>query len=125
VALLNRRDEHHDWAVREADGVEQPFRTCEAVLTEAHFLLSRTTNGSRQLARLVEKGVVEVSFSYADHSREVHRLMAAYQDVPMSFADACLVRMVAVHPDGRVYTTDHHFRIYRAHGNRHIETVMP
>jgi len=77
VALLNRRNEHHAWAVRKADRVEQPFRSCEAVLTEAHFLLSRTTNGSRQLGRLVDEGVVEVSFSYADHSRGVHRLMAA------------------------------------------------
>lgn len=50
--------------------------------------------------------------------------MVAYQDVPMSFADACLVRMVEVQPDSRLYTTDRHFRIYRAHGSRRIEALL-
>jgi hypothetical protein len=36
VALLNRRDQHHDWCPASAAEVNPPMHTCEAVLTEAH-----------------------------------------------------------------------------------------
>ena len=39
VAFLNSRDEHHDWAVGLARQVAEPLLTCEAVLTEASYLL--------------------------------------------------------------------------------------
>jgi len=35
VALLSRRDTHHQWAVAQAPGHAPPWRTCEAVLSEA------------------------------------------------------------------------------------------
>lgn len=41
VALLNRRDEHHEWARRTLDGLDAPLLTCEAVLSEAWFLARR------------------------------------------------------------------------------------
>ena len=37
VALLNRRDGHHEWAMEAFDRAEKPLLTCEAVLAEAAF----------------------------------------------------------------------------------------
>ena len=34
VALLSRRDEHHEWAASLAAGVTESLLTCEAVLAE-------------------------------------------------------------------------------------------
>ena len=39
VALLDRRDAHHAWARELLDTVQAPMRTCEAVVSEACFLL--------------------------------------------------------------------------------------
>jgi uncharacterized protein len=46
-------------------------------------------------------------------------LMQKYADVPMSLADACLVRMSETLADPVILTTDADFRIYRRH-NRHV-----
>ena len=51
--------------------------------------------------------------------------MRKYRDVPLSLADATLVRLSEMHRDCRVLTFDSHFRIYRRHGNKTIPLIMP
>lgn len=41
--------------------------------------------------------------------------MDRYQSVPMSLADACLVRMSELYHDSEVLTLDSDFLIYRKH----------
>ncbi len=53
------------------------------------------------------------------------RLMRAYQNVPMSFADACLVRMSELHEGAPVFTLDTDFRVYRKNGRDVIPTILP
>lgn len=50
--------------------------------------------------------------------------MERYADLPMSFADACLVRISETLPDPVLLTTDADFRIYRRHGRRTIPVRM-
>jgi predicted nucleic acid-binding protein len=125
VAILNARDAQHRWAVRQAGQLDPPFMTCEAVLSEAHFLLRDHPGGQRRLVELMASDRVQVSFSYADHAGRVHGLMRTYGDLPMSFADACLVRMSEIRDDGRVFTVDSDFRVYRRHGTEAIPVLMP
>lgn len=124
-AYINRRDYYHDWAVEQVARLDTPFYTCEAVLSEVHFLLASTSDGSRRLIELLGRGVMDLSFSYADHFDRVNELMRAYENVPMSFADACLVRMAEVHPDGHIFTTDGDFHIYRKHGDASLAVLTP
>ena len=51
--------------------------------------------------------------------------MEKYSDVPMSLADACLVRMTETLSDCLVLTTDKDFRIYRRHSRRMVPCVTP
>ena len=51
--------------------------------------------------------------------------MRSYSDMSMSFAGACLVRMAELHDDGRVFTVDSEFRVYRKHGDAPIPVLMP
>jgi hypothetical protein len=37
VAVINRRDQFHIWAVDSLKIIKEPLHTCEAVLTEALF----------------------------------------------------------------------------------------
>jgi predicted nucleic acid-binding protein len=55
----------------------------------------------------------------------VQKLLARYASVPMSFADACLVRMVEQQPTSRILTLAQDFRVYRTRGRRVIPAVMP
>ncbi|MGH8628172.1 MAG: hypothetical protein ACREYC_23880 [Gammaproteobacteria bacterium] len=51
--------------------------------------------------------------------------MRKYANVPMSLADACLVRMTEILPDPVILTTDADFRIYRRHGRHVVPAVTP
>ena len=55
----------------------------------------------------------------------VLKLLEKYADVPMSFADACLVRMTETLNDPVLLTTDTDFRVYRPHGRQVIPCVLP
>ncbi|PSQ86597.1 MAG: pilus assembly protein [Bacteroidetes bacterium QS_3_64_15] len=125
VSVLNRRDTHHQWASYHAGRRSAPFLTCEAVLSEAHFLLQDAPGGRSRLIEIMTSDRMQVSFAYADHASRVQELMRTYSDLPMSFADACLVRMAELHDDGRVFTVDGDFRIYRKHGSEPIPVLMP
>ena len=123
VALLDRDDRHHRWAAEAARRHPPPWATCDAVLSEVFYLLGR--DGTRQCADLVRRGGVVLSFGLAAQIDTVLALMDKYADVPMSLADACLVRMTEVLPDPVVLSTDSDFRVYRRHGRQIVPSVLP
>ena len=125
VAMINRRDTNHGWATDQSKLLGPLLFTCEAVLTEAHFLLRRTHDGSKKLNKLVADGGIILAFSYTDHIDRVNELMDTYANVPMSFADACLVRMAERYTDGQLFTTDGDFRIYRKNQTEPLNVIMP
>lgn len=124
VALLNRRDRHHAWAAEALAALEPPLLTCEAVLSEACFLVRRSPGGSPAVLELVARGLVEVPFRLADESGPVLALLRRFADVPMSLADAALVRLASL-TGGTVLTLDRDFVVYRLHGRQRVPTWMP
>jgi uncharacterized protein len=125
VAALRRRDEHHEWARAHFEAATEPFVSCEAVISESLFLLERTRAGKEALCGLLERGIIVVRYSFEDELTETLRLIRRYDDTPMSFADACLVRMVEKSDNTVVFTTDNDFRTYRKNGRQVIPLIMP
>jgi predicted nucleic acid-binding protein len=123
VALLSRRDSHHEWAARQAPGHAPPWRTCEAVLSEAFHLLG--ASGAPALGALLRRRALISAFDLDDDVESVLKLLQKYADVPMSLADACLVRMTETLPDPIILTTDSDFRIYRRHSRQMVPCVVP
>ena len=125
VALLNRRDAHHDWTRTQFDRITPPLLTCEAVLSEACFLLGRAGQGAQSVLELLNRGVVSLRFHLTEESEAVAELMTRYANVPMSLADACLVRMAELFPRSVLLALDSDFLIYRKHRRSSIRTLMP
>ena len=123
VALINRRDTNHAWAAAQALILPSPWQTCESALSEALYTLGAPA--SRRLTDLIGRGAVTSSFHLADHVNEIVSLLRKYADLPMSLADACLVRMTEILSDPILLTTNHDFRIYRRHGRQVVPCVMP
>lgn len=123
VALLSRRDRDHRWAVAQSSRLPPPWKTCEAALSEAFHLLG--TAGGSALAAVLQRRTVVCAFDVAANIDDVLKLMQKYADAPMSFADACLVRMTETLADPVLLTIDRDFRIYRRHGRRTIPCVLP
>lgn len=126
VAFLNERDHHHDWAIETLSRLSPPLLTCEAVFTEAAYLLRRTPGGSVNVLEMSERQYLRPSFRLESEATAVKTLMARYKNVPMDLADACLVRLAEIHADCVLVTADSEFRdIYRRYGRQTIPTLMP
>lgn len=125
VALLSKADDFHQWATTTVTPVNQPLLTCEAVITEACFLLQRDSRSQQTVLSLVNKGALQVSFCLSDQVQAIAELITRYKNVPMSLADACLVRMAELYPESTILTLDNDFRIYRKHRNQEIPLIMP
>ena len=125
VALLNRKEQHHAWAVEKSRTLPPPLLTCEPVLTETYFLLSTLPGGALRFFEFLNSGMLEVDFSIIAEREALWKLIHKYDDLPMSLADACLMRLAELHPGASVFTLDSHFRVYRKHGRQQIPVMMP
>jgi predicted nucleic acid-binding protein len=124
VAFYSTRDKHHAWAFAQLDALRPPLLTCEAVLTEACFLLQRGAGSPAAIMRAVREQVIQI-LNIETEAASLEVLMERHSDVPMSLADACLVRLSELHSDCRVLTLDSHFTSYRRHGRRVIPLLTP
>jgi predicted nucleic acid-binding protein len=125
VALLDEDETDHRWAVDQASRLPQRVLTCDAVLTEAFHLVSRNRVPGQQLRHLLRNGKIVSDFASHQFLPRILELMEKYRDVPMSFADACLVCMVENRPGSTLFTLDHDFTIYRQQRRRIIPLLAP
>jgi uncharacterized protein len=125
VAFIDREDACHRWACEQLRSLEPPFLTCEAVISESLFLLRRAHNGVPTLMNMLQEDLIRLDFDLDAHLDPIARLIAKYQEVPMSLADACLVRMSELHSTARVFTLDADFKLYRRIGRQTIPLIFP
>ena len=123
VALLSSTDNHHRWAVTQAAEFPPPWSTCEAVLSEAFHLVGN--RGANHIGVLLRRRALLVGFDLGKEFEPVVTLIDKYSNVPMSLADACLVRMTETLADPILLTTDGDFRVYRRHSRLVVPCVMP
>jgi predicted nucleic acid-binding protein len=125
VASLLVRERHHLWVKEQFATLTSPLLTCEAVLTEACFLVSERYPGPDAVLEMVRRGAVKVTFSLGEEVEAIEELLVRYRNVPIDFADACLVRMAELTPRSTLLTFDGDFSIYRIHGRKPIPRLMP
>jgi predicted nucleic acid-binding protein len=125
VAYLNRREKYHEWAKEKLTKVTPPLITCEAAIAETCFLLSKTDSGTEKLFELLETGHVIIPFHLEGEIKNIKELITRYANVPMSLADACLVRMSEQYAESEVFTLDSDFRIYRKNKRQVIPLIIP
>lgn len=125
VALIDKRDRFHDWAKQAWSQIEHPLLTCESVITESCFLAQTVYGGQTGILSLLQKDVIKITFSLENEARAIDELMQRYQSVPMSLADACLVRMAELNPNSEILTLDSDFLIYRKFRDRPISLIIP
>lgn len=125
VAFINRGDQYHEWACRWVRNLDGELVTCDAVISETFFLVQHNPAGISTLLSYLDEGIVRLDFDLRANLTPVTALMRKYHDVPMSLADACLVRMTELHSHGRVFTLDSDFKRYRRHGRQSIPLIYP
>jgi len=124
VALLDRSERHHKECAAVIAEIDAPLLTCEAVIAEACYLLREIKNAVDAVLENVEKGTFLVPYRAAGKTSALRRLLKKYANVPMDFADACLVEMADEYQTGRILTLDRDFHIYRWGKNRPFDFVV-
>jgi uncharacterized protein len=124
VAYLNERDASHDWAVEVFSGLDPPVITCEPVLSEACFLVERNRQPGTLVLDYALESEIRVGLQLDSELEAVRALMQRYRNVPMSLADACLVRLAEI-TSLPICTLDRDFEVYRAHRRRGLDLIMP
>jgi uncharacterized protein len=74
---------------------------------------------------LISRGLVVPEFSLAREIGAIHQLMKACRNIPMSLADASLVRMAEIHENAKVMTLDSDFTVYRKSRRKVIPLLRP
>jgi len=125
IAFLMPKDKFHQWAVTQLSETSCPILTSEAVITEACFLAKRVYQGQKKILQLIKQGYIQIPFSLNQEIEAIEILMEIYQSVPMSLADASLVRMSEIYPHSFILTLDSDFRIYRQNRYQIIPVITP
>ena len=117
VALLDRSEKYHEACAQIVPSIESPLVTCEAVITEACYLLRTTPGAAAAVLENVDQGVFLIPYRLQSRARRLSSLLKKYSDVPMDFADATLVVLAEELSTRVVLTTDRRdFGIYRIRG---------
>ena len=125
VAFLVKEEMHHPWVIEQFQDLPAPFLTCDPVLTETFFLVRKLPQGTAKFFTLLNSGLLDIDFSLISEAAALEKLVQRYANVPMSLADACLVRLAKLHPRSVVFTLDHDFQIYRQERHQPIPLLMP
>ena len=74
---------------------------------------------------MVGESFLTIGMAVADHPSALLAMVRRYAPVPMSLADACLVRLAELFPQSPVLTLDSDFSVYRKNGRQVIEVLRP
>jgi uncharacterized protein len=125
VAFLDRGERHHAWTVEQVDALEAPLLVCEPVLAESMFLLSGHPKAQDALFGMITGGALRIAFQVSEHLTALRALHRKYRDLPISLADACIVRMAELFEQHLVFTLDSDFSIYRKNGREPLDLIIP
>jgi len=125
VAVLDKRDRDHERCRHALRKNTQPLATCEAVVNESCHLLGHVPGAAEAVLASMEEGIYEIRFQLTRAIQDVASLMRKYSDLPMDFADACLVQMADELDTGDIFTLDSDFSHYLWRKNRKFNLLIP
>jgi predicted nucleic acid-binding protein len=124
VALINRRDAHHDACASAAERIAYPLFTVWPVIVEAYYLIDRLGGpADRVLHWVIRQHIRTMDLRPTDVLR-MRQLLKKYADLPMDFADAALVAACERGNIRRIFTVDRRdFLIYRPKHTDQFEVI--
>lgn len=124
IALFDFSDKYHHDAVNFIKTNKYPLITTLASITETLHLLDFNRNAQLDFLEWVHRGGVEVHNIENGDFKRLKELTEKYRDLPMDFADSCLVYLAEKLNLNIVATIDGDFTIYRIQGKRKFKTIL-
>ncbi|MDM8543281.1 PIN domain-containing protein [Desulfococcaceae bacterium HSG9] len=124
IALFNASDKYHHEAVNFVKTNTYPLITTIASITETLHLLDFNRNAQIDFLEWINRGSVEIHKIGKEDFGRLKELTIKYRDLPMDFADCCLVYLAEKLNLNTIATIDRDFSIYRIHGKRKFKTIL-
>jgi uncharacterized protein len=124
IALFNRKDSYHAASVEFIKANRSELVTTVASLTETLHLLNFNRNAQIDFLDWVCAGAVTIEPITASDLQRIRELTIKYSDLPMDFADACLVFLGEKLNIDTIATIDRDFDVYRMVGKRPFTTLI-
>ncbi|NOY63711.1 MAG: PIN domain-containing protein [Gammaproteobacteria bacterium] len=127
LALINKRDKHHQKAISFISSCEESLVTTWPVITETCYMLGRAlgVQSQTQFLQLIKSDLLSVANISSAHIGVIEILMIKYADLPMDLADASLVMLAEEVGHGRILSTDQRdFRTYRWKNHKPFENLL-
>jgi predicted nucleic acid-binding protein len=124
IALIDRRDKHHQRCVDALRGINDPLMSVWPAVVEAMYLLERW-HEQAALWALIEAAPIRFAALDDEDVPRLRGLMSKYRDLPMDLADAALVHVAERDGYRRIFTLDaRDFEVYRLAGRERFK-IMP
>lgn len=124
IALFDASDKYHQDAVDFIKNNSFPLITTLASITETLHLLDFNRDAQIDFIEWVNRGAVEVHNIENENFKRLKELTSKYRDLPMDFADSCLVFLAEKLDINTIATIDRDFTIYRIKGRGKFKTIL-
>ncbi|MCD6197422.1 MAG: PIN domain-containing protein [Deltaproteobacteria bacterium] len=124
IALFDASDKYHHEAVNFIKKNKYQLVTSLASITETLYLLDFNRNAQIDFLEWVHRGAVEIHNIERDDFERIRELTIKYRDLPMDFADSCLVYLAEKLNLNTIATIDRDFTIYRIQGRRKFKIIL-
>ena len=124
IALFDASDKYHNKAVNFIKSNKYPLVTTIASITETLHLLNFNRNAQIDFIEWIHQGAVEIQNIENDDFGRIKDLTEKYRDLPMDFADSCLVYLAEKLSLNTIATIDRDFSIYRIKGRKKFKVIL-
>lgn len=124
IALFDSSDKYHQKSVEFIKSNRFLLITTIASVTETLHLLDFNKNAQLDFIEWVYRGGVEIANIINPDFERIKKLTEKYSDLPMDFADSCLVLLAEKMGINTIVTIDRDFSIYRIKGKTAFKTIL-
>ena len=124
IALFDSDDKYHTASIDFIKSNQCELITTIASITETLHLLDFNRNAQIDFLSWINAGAVSIEAITAPDLLRIKELTIKYADLPMDFADACLVFLGDKLEINEIATIDRDFDIYRLKGKKPFTTYI-
>jgi len=124
IALFDRNDKYHIASIEFIKNNRYELITTIASITEVLHLLDFNRNAQIDFLKWLHSGGVSIEPIITTDFLEIEKLTTKYFDLPMDFADACLVFLGNKLKIDTIATIDRDFDIYRLNSKKPFTVLI-
>jgi len=124
IALFDSSDKYHVKTVEFIKNNKFQLITTIASITETLHLLDFNRNAQIDFLEWASRGAVEIQNIENPDFQRLKELTEKYRDLPMDFADSCLVLLAEKLGLNTIATIDRDSSIYRIQGRKKFKTIL-